>query len=177
MSPADEPARQREVDKFFHDLQGELLGFLLNMGLDPVDAEDVLNECFLVIWRYWHKLRDSNPRAYLYTVARNLIKELWHTRGRRPEHLTGDPPAAITVDQAVIGVDFTQQVVDWETMRWALKQIPEREREAVLLRHYLGYNLAETAVIMKVRRGTVKGYAGVGLKRLRALTIRGEGTR
>jgi len=182
MSPADKPARKQEVDKFFNDFQGELLGFLLNMGLNLVDAEDVLNECFLVIWRYWHKIGDSNPRAYLYAVARNRVAELRRTRGNRPEKPLSDPTAAITVDPAVISVDFTQQVVDWETMRWALQQLLERHREAVLLRYYIGCNLAETAMIMGVETGTVKRYASDGLKKLRVLTStnppsRKEGTR
>lgn len=64
-----------ESDKFFDDLQEELLGFLLNMCLDLGDAEDFLNGSFLVIWQYWYKLRDSNLRAYLYKVARNWGQE------------------------------------------------------------------------------------------------------
>lgn len=182
MSPANKSAREQAVEKFFNDLQGELLGFLLNMGLDLVDAEDVLNECFLVIWRYWHKICDSNPRAYLYAVARNQVTGLRRTRSNKPERPTGDPPAAITADPTVISVDFTQQVVDWETMRWALQQLLERQREAVLLRYYVGCNLAETAMIMEIKTGTVKRYAADGLRKLRALTsinpaIGKEGTR
>ena len=154
------------------------------MGLALGDAEDVLNECFLVIWQYWYAIRDSNPRAYMYKVARNLVTKLWRTRGKKPEHLMGDPAAAITNDPAIISVDFTQQVVDWETMRWALPTLTEREREAVLLRYFVGCNLAETAMIMEIKTGTVKRYAANGVKKLyRALTgtnpaaIRKEGTR
>ena len=161
----------------------KLLGFLLRMDLDQRDAEDVLNECFLVIWQYWPKLRDSNPRAYLYTVARNRIKKLRGTRSRKPEDLMGDSAGAVTADTAVIGIDFSQQVVDRETMRWALQKLTEREREAVLLRYYVGCNVAETAKVMSIRTGTVKRYASDGLNKLyRALTggnpaARKEGTR
>ncbi len=183
MSSDDEQERQQEVDKFFDDYQGELIGFLLRMGLDQHDAEDILNESFLVIWRYWPKLRDSNPRPYLYTVARNLIKKLGGTRSRKPEDLMSDSAGAVTADTAVISVDFSQQVVDRETMRWALQKLTEREREAVLLRYYVGYDVAETAKVMGIRTGTVKRYAVDGLNKLyRALTggnpaARKEGTR
>jgi RNA polymerase sigma-70 factor (ECF subfamily) len=183
MSP-EERARRREVDKFFDDLQGELLGFLLNMGLDLDDAEDILNECFLVIWRKWHTIHDSNPRAYLYEVARNLARKLWRMRTRKPEDLMGDSAENALVDPSVIAVDFTQQVVDRQTVRWALQKLTAREREAVLLRYYVGWSLAETAKVMSVRTGTVKRYAAEGLDKLyRALTggssaaARKEGTR
>jgi RNA polymerase sigma-70 factor (ECF subfamily) len=183
MSPDEERAR-REVDEFFADHQGELLGFLLHMGLGLGDAEDVLNDSFLVILRCWHRIHDSNPRAFLYKVARHRVYKLAGMRARKPEDLMDDRTAAVNADRAVIAVDFAQQVVDRLTMRWALQKLPEREREAVLLRYYVGYSLAEAARIMGVTTGTVKGYAAVGLKKLcRALSggnfaaARKEGTR
>ncbi|HET9970381.1 MAG TPA: RNA polymerase sigma factor [Streptosporangiaceae bacterium] len=183
MNPDKERVR-REVDEFFDDLQGELLGFLLNMGLEPGDAEDVLNDSFLVILRCWPRIRDTNPRAFLYAVARNTVRKLMSTRRRRPESHTDDPAALANTAPAVIAVDFAQQIVDRQTMRWALQKLSEREREAVLLRYYIGYSLAETAQIMGVTTGTVKGHAAAGLKKLgRALgggdsaTGRKEGTR
>jgi RNA polymerase sigma factor (sigma-70 family) len=166
MSSAEKRARQREVDKFFDDHQSELLGFLLNMGLSLDDAEDVLDESFLAIWRYWDKLRGSNPRAYLYRVARNQSFGLGRARARRREDPLDDSVTDGAVDPAIISVDFTQQVVDRETMRWALQKLTVREREAVLLRYYVGCNLAETATVMGVKTGTVKGHAAKGLKKL-----------
>jgi RNA polymerase sigma factor (sigma-70 family) len=171
MRPANQRARRKEVNKFFDEHQGELFGFLLNTGLSEDDAEDILNESFEVIWRYWHKLRGSNPRAYLYTVARNRVKKLWGTRARKPEDLVGDSPVALTSGSAVIAVDFTQQVVDRETMNWALGKLTAREREAVLLRYDVGCDVAETAMIMGISTGTVKRYTADGLDKLyRALT-------
>jgi RNA polymerase sigma-70 factor, ECF subfamily len=169
MSPADERARRQEVDEFFDRYQRELLGFLLRMGLDRSDAEDILDDSFLVIWQYWAQIRDSNPRAYLYTVARNRISKVGRMRQRKPEDLMGDADADAV--PAVIGVDFAQQVVDRETMRWALQELTERERETVLLRYYVGYDIAETAEVMGIRPGTVKRYAVNGLRKLyRTLT-------
>ena len=152
------------------------------MGLDPSDAEDVLDDSFLVIWRYWDELR--NPRAYLYTVARNQISKLGRARRREPEDLMGDTAEAAATDSAVISVDFSQQVVDREAIRQALQDLPERERETVLLRYYVGYDIAESARVMGISRGAVKRYAADGLKKLyRALNSgkpaagRKEGTR
>ena len=147
--------------------------FLRKMGLDLVEAEDVLNDCFLVIWQYWDALRGSNPRAYLYTVARNQIKKRWLKRARKPEDFMGVRLAVMAAGSAVITVDLAQQVVDRQTMRWALQKLTVREREAVLLRYYVGCDVAETALIMGIKGGTVKRYASDGLGKLnRALTGR-----
>jgi RNA polymerase sigma factor (sigma-70 family) len=174
------PSKQEDYDGELTDLyrkyEGKVLSFLLNMGLSQADAEDALNESFLVIWRYWHKLRDNNPHLYLYQVARNQVMRLRRSQSRKPEHLMGDPPAPVTAELAVITTDFTSQVVDREMMRWALQKLTERERAAVLLRYYVGYNVAETATIMDIKTGTVKRYAVDGLGKLnRALT--GSGLR
>jgi RNA polymerase sigma-70 factor (ECF subfamily) len=104
-------------------------------------------------------------------VARNQTSKLRRIQRRRPEDLMSDTAGAPTADSAVIGVDFSQQAVDRETMRWALQELTERERETVLLRYYAGYDVAETAEVMGVRPGTVKRYAADGLRKLnRVLT-------
>jgi RNA polymerase sigma-70 factor, ECF subfamily len=177
MSPAYRQARCREVEEFYDANHAELFCFLRKMGVDLVEAEDILNDCFLAIWQYWDALRGSNPRAYLYTVARNQIKKRWLKRARKPEDFMGDRPAVMAEGSAVITADFEQQVVDrqamLESMRRALQKLTVRERAAVLLRYYVGCDVAETALIMGIKEGTVKRYASDGLHKLnRALTGR-----
>jgi RNA polymerase sigma factor (sigma-70 family) len=55
----------------------------------------------------------------------------------------------------------------------ALRALPARQREAVVLRHYLGLNEEETAQVMKISRGTVKSATSRGLSTL-ARTLREE---
>src|SRR5689334_21157354 len=122
MSLADDQKR-REVGKFFDGHQGALAGFLLNMVLSQSAAEDILNECFLVIWKKWEKLRDGNPRAYLYIVARNLIKNLAHLRSRQAEDFVEDFAEYAPTENPVRTDDFAQQVVDRMAVRWALQTL------------------------------------------------------
>jgi RNA polymerase sigma factor (sigma-70 family) len=169
--------RDEEVEAFYDAHQEKLLGFARGMGLSFHDAEDVVNDCFEVMWRYWDRLRDGYPRAFLYTVAKHEIYKRSGRRRRRPEDLLADPPATTTGD-------FAQQVADRETLRQALAELSDREREAVLLRYYVDCDVAETAKIMDdINQGAVKRYAFDGRSKLRReLTggpddIRKEGTR
>jgi RNA polymerase sigma factor (sigma-70 family) len=178
--PAARPAEQEDYDgefaDFYRECAGKVLGFVLNMGVSRGDAEEVLNESFLVAWQHWHKFRLSNPQAYLYKVARNEVSKLRRMQSREPMDLTGDPSAPVTAESAVVTGDFTSQVADREMIRWALKELTEREREAVLFRYYVGCGVAEAATIMDITAGAVKRYAVDGLGKLRrALT--GSGLR
>jgi RNA polymerase sigma factor (sigma-70 family) len=84
----------------------------------------------------------------------------------RLTELMADPSQGTADPAVVVAVDFVQQVVDRETMRWALQQLADRERETVLLRYYAGCTLLETARVMGVGTGTVKRYASDGLSKL-----------
>jgi RNA polymerase sigma factor (sigma-70 family) len=164
--------RDKEVEAFYDANQEKLLGFARGMGLSFHDAEDIVNDCFEVMWRRWDRLRDDNLRAYLYTVAKNEIYKRSSRRRRRPEDLLAEPPVAP-------GRDFTQQVDDHETLRQALATLSDREREAVLLRYYVECDVAETSVIMDgIKHGAVKRYASDGRRKLHQALISGpEDTR
>ena len=151
---------EREVEAFYDAHQEKVLGYVRGMGIGYHDAEDIVNTCFEVIWRYWEKLGDGKARAFLYTVARNEVYKRSRRRYRRREDLMAEPLALATGD-------FAQQVVDRVALRRALDPLPEREREAVLLRYYVGCDVAETARIMGgIGCGSVKRYAFDGRRKL-----------
>lgn len=162
----------KEVDVFYDAEQDRLFSFIRKMGLGVEDAEDVLNDAFLAICGHWREIRDGSPRGYLYRVARNEIYRRWRSSSRRPGEAWD--PSAVTTGE------FAQQIADHEALRGALDKLTEREREAVLLRYYAEFDIAETALIMGgITPGAVKRYASDGLGKLkRALTERtGSDTR
>ena len=151
---------EQDFNAFCNSNWKKLLGFLRGMGLASRDADEAVNDCFLAIWKYWQKISGSNPRAYLYRVARTQVYRRWDAGRGNLEDLMSEPPAATTGD-------FAQQVVDRQAVRWALSQLTDREREAALLRYYVGCDVAETAVIMDdIRPGTVTRYASDGRQKL-----------
>ena len=159
----------KEVDAFYDAEQGKLFGFIRKMGLDTHDAEEVVNDAFVAICAHWGKIRDGSPRGYLYRAARNEIYRRWRISGRRPEEFWD--PSAVTTGE------FAQQVVDHETLRRALDKLTGREREAVLLLYYAGFDVAETALVMGgITPGAVKRYAFDGRGKLRRALTGGTGS-
>ena len=158
-----------EINKFYDEEQQKLFGFIRKKGLSSHDAEDVLNDAFLAICAHWSEIRGGSPRGYLYRAAQNEIYRRWRSRSRGTGEL-GDLAAALTEDLA-------QQVADQETLRLALVLLTERERQAVLLRYYAGFDVAETALIMGgITPGAVKRYAFDGRSKLKRALISGTGS-
>jgi RNA polymerase sigma-70 factor (ECF subfamily) len=159
----------KEADAFYDAEQERLLGFIRKMGLDTHDAEEVLNDAFVAICAHWSEIRDGSPRGYLYRAARNEVFKRWRISGRRPEEFFD--PSAVTTGE------FAQQVADHEALRRALDTLAEREREAVLLLHYAGFDVAQAALLMGgITPGAVKRYAFDGRRKLKRALAGGTGS-
>jgi RNA polymerase sigma-70 factor (sigma-E family) len=153
--------RSRQRDRQIEVLYAEHYQSLLRAALLLLDgsdaAEDVVQEAF--IRTYGAAGRLSDPRAagsFLRTTMVNL------TRGRWRRHLVAlrhppKPPAAPAgpEDKAVDSVRHAQVIQ-------ALRGLPRRERECLVLRYYLELSEAETAASLGISAGAVKGYTSRG---------------
>ena len=78
-----------------------LWGYCLRLtGHDRARAEDVVQETLLRAWRH-REVLDSPPpavRAWLFTVARNIVIDEWRTRRARRELPVADVPERPTTD-------------------------------------------------------------------------------
>ncbi|WP_228255066.1 SigE family RNA polymerase sigma factor [Ornithinimicrobium avium] len=119
-------------------------------------AEDLVQETFVRVYVRWRKVRDGQPLAYGRKVLSNLHTDRW--RSRRREVLRGEvPETAYTCDP------MTTDLVR------ALQRLSPRERECVVLRHYLDLSEKETAATLAISVGSVKSYTSKGLAGLRPL--------
>lgn len=151
----------KEFCAFYDAYQDRIFGFTRWMGLSYQDAEDVLNDTFLAIWRYWRRVDETDRFSYTYGIARHAVYGRWNGQRARLEDLAAVPPT-------VTARDFAQEIVDHQALGRALAELSDREREAVLLRYYAGFSVAETARIMdNISSGAVKRYAADGLKKLK----------
>lgn len=116
------------------------------------DREDAVQECLRKAWEKSHSLRDER---YLQTwVIRILLNEC-HTIQRRGRRTV--PVHDVTVSPVV------QEEND---LKQALLQLDERYRTPIVLHYIEGYNVAETAAILRVPQGTVKTWLARGRKAL-----------
>ena len=116
-------------------------------------AEDVVQDAFLGLYRHWDRLADpGNALTYVRSAVLNRCRNALRQRGQRERHdRQGPGPTASESAEAValIGEEHQQVLA-------AIRALPDRQREALVLRFYLDLSEEETARAMGVSRGTVK---------------------
>jgi len=124
---------------------------LLILG-DPAAAEDVVQDAFLGLYRRWDSLADASAAlAYLRTSVLNGCRTAIRRRSRR-EALPDERPA----DCAESAEALALVADDHRAVLAAIRRLPPRQREAVVLRYYLDMTEGQAADAMRVSRGTVK---------------------
>jgi RNA polymerase sigma factor (sigma-70 family) len=112
---------ERELDYIFHALRRH--------GLGEADAEDVVQEVFLVMWRRWAEYDHSRPlRAWLSGIA---FRVAYHHRGRAGREVPGG--LIDTIDEQPTPEDLVSGSSVRALVLRVLADLPERERTLVRL--------------------------------------------
>jgi RNA polymerase sigma-70 factor (sigma-E family) len=136
---------------------------LLLMGGDS-SAEDVVQEAFIRVYGSRSNIRDPDrAAAYLRVTTMNLARSALRRRLLAARHPAAPPADAATPEERAIAGVRAALVVR------ALRQLPQRQREVVVLRYYADLSLIETARALQISEGAVKSYGSRGLARLAVL--------
>jgi RNA polymerase sigma-70 factor (sigma-E family) len=127
------------------------------------DAEDIAADVLATAWVRYERGGIDNLRHYLLRAVANRSRS-WlrrkYVRARVHGTASGD-------DRGVRW--HADDLADRDEMWTALRQLPTRQRVAVVLRYYEGLSVADVAEILGVREGTVKSNTSRGLARLEQL--------
>lgn len=135
---------------------------------NPSDAEDVVQETFVNVWRASGSFRSdrSSPRSWLLSIVHHRAIDKLRGRQSRPK------PAMLEEGMNVPdSVDVWREVSDnltGEVVRSALAELPPEQRETIELAYYKGYTHSQIAQLMEVPLGTVKGRMRIGLHKLKS---------
>ncbi len=132
-------------------------------------AEDIVQETLLRAWRRPKVLDQSenSARAWLFTVARNLVTDHHRSAKSRHEIGTESPPERWTDD----GVDA---MLDTWLIADAIASLSSDHRAVVVHAYYRGHSVGHIAAALEIPEGTVKSRLHYALRALRlALQERG----
>ena len=116
---------------------------------DRAAAEDVVQEAFCGLYRRWNQLSDTDKAlSYVRSSVINGCRSALRKR-RLPPGLRWEP-AGESAESAVLISEEHREVLA------AMRRLPVRQREAVVLRFYFDLGEEEIAASMRVTRGTVK---------------------
>jgi RNA polymerase sigma-70 factor (ECF subfamily) len=144
-------------------------GLALRVVRDPGLAEDAVQESFLAVWRSAGRFVAERAKASTWILT------LVHRRAvdivRREQPRRADP-----LDTASVATAETTEEEAWLRLRRtrvqeALRQLPDKQREAIELAYYGGFTQSELADRLGEPLGTIKSRMFVGLARLRELLV------
>jgi RNA polymerase sigma-70 factor (ECF subfamily) len=111
------------------------------------EAEDVVQEAFMRAIGRWEQVRTyDSPEAWLRTVALNLARSRWRRAVRG---------AAALVKHGVPESE-PELSPDHVALMAAMKTLPEAQREALVLHHFVGMSVDEVAASVGAPSGTIK---------------------
>ena len=146
-----------------------LLGLLLRILHDRPEAEDVLQEVFLQVWRRAQDFDEARGRGFtwLVTLARSRAIDRLRALDARARAATA---AQREVKEET--ADASDDVLHSEQraiVQAALARLPEEQRRALCLAYYNGLTQTEIAARLNQPLGTVKTRMRSGLIKLREL--------
>lgn len=135
---------------------------------DRSEAEDVVQEAMLRLWRSapeWDADGDAKVSTFVFRIVTNLSID--RLRKRRPK--TDLDAIAEPADDAPGAEARMQQATRMDALRAALAALPERQAQAVTLRHLEGLSNPEIAEIMETGVEAVESLTARGKRSLAAL--------
>lgn len=156
------PDREREFTEFVAARQAHLRRIAYSLCGDWHRADDLVQTALIKLYVAWPRVqRNGGEEAYVRTIiVRSNIDE-----SRRPwrRELSGLDGVRESASRSELAIEERDSLVE------ALQLLPEMQRKAVVLRHWLGLSVEETAAELGLSQGTVKSHTSRGLTRLREL--------
>jgi RNA polymerase sigma factor (sigma-70 family) len=154
-----------DVDALVRSMYVEHAASLVRMARlfvdDRIAAEVLVQEAFIRLARHAHRIEDgSKSAAYLRSIVLNLARD--HNR-RGLVSLRHRAPAdedQATAEDEVLLLDEQRQVID------AIRELPLRQRDCVVLRYYFESGIQEIAATLGISQNSVKTHLKRGLAAL-----------
>jgi len=149
-------------EALFRRYAPRLTGFFMRSVNDRTVANDLVQQTFLHFHRARKDFRiDAKVKPWLYTIAINVRRELFRRRYRKPEtqyDVEKHPEPSVAPDAST-----AQQ----RTVRRAMAELSDSQREVVLLHWYEGWTFREISEMVGASHSAVKVRAHRAYKVLR----------
>ncbi|MBC7479483.1 MAG: RNA polymerase sigma factor [Pseudorhodobacter sp.] len=144
-------------------LAPRIFGYAMRLLADRAEAEDVAQEAMLRLWKvapHWRR-GEAQVSTWTYRVATNLCTDLRRARMRRPAVTLDDAPELSATAPAVVASMIEADRM--AALQAALNALPDRQRQAVVLRHIEGLTNPQIGQVM-----------AIGVEAVESLTARGK---
>lgn len=154
-------------EQIFRLLREELVRYVRSIVYEEALAHDLVQDVFVDLWGLRERLDPSQPlKAYLYRMARNrALRHLRDERNHAEKHAQIKQSAVVSTSH-----DYQADVLEGDTLAQRLRKwivnLPERQREALVLSRYHEMSHKEIASVMGVSPRTVNNHIMRALENL-----------
>jgi len=165
--PAQARAATWDADRLVTQLYTEEYRSLVRLAVllvhDVHTAEEVVQDAFVAMHTGWRRLRDHEKAlSYLRQAVVNKSRSVLRHRTVIDRNAPKPAPDEPSAEQGAIALLERSAVVA------ALRELPDRQREAIVLRYYADLSEAQIATAMGISRGAVKSHTARGMSSRRA---------
>jgi RNA polymerase sigma-70 factor (ECF subfamily) len=153
----------------YAETSAKLFGVCLRILGERSEAEDVLQEVYLTVWRKAASFDESvaSPITWLVAIARNRAIDRLRASGASRAALPIEA-AADVADESMSAVERLEIDEDRARLRECLRELEQRQAAAIRAAFLDGFTYDELAAKASVPLGTMKSWIRRGLMKLRA---------
>jgi RNA polymerase sigma-70 factor (sigma-E family) len=157
----------RAVTAIYSEHYRSLVRLAAFLVRDNATAEEVVQDSFVAMHGAWRRLRDTDKAlSYLRQSVVNRSRSVLRHRMVVDKNTPKPPPDMPSAEHGAIIQLERSAVVS------ALRSLPERQREALVLRYYGDLSEAQIASVMGISRGAVKSHTARAMAALRTVLER-----
>lgn len=164
------------IERFLSSVQnsGYRMAQLATSNTD--DAMELVQETMLQLVKRYSDRPDNELKILFYRILSSRITDWYRKTAFRRQfqmffskenYESGDPVQLLSDDYQLSIFDEVDNGKQIELLFAALKELSQRQHQVFLLRAWQGFNVKETAVIMKCSTGSVKTHYSRAIKSLR----------
>ena len=165
-------------DTLYRHTSAHLLGVILRIQSDRAQAEDVLQEVYVNIWRSAQSFNPalSQPSTWLNSIARNRAIDSLRRRQTSPQTVSSVVTDADDEETDMLNalpsdapgpLDLLEQASEAMALQDCMGQLNKDQRQSLALAYYQGLSHSEVAEQLRQPLGTVKSWVRRGLQGLK----------
>ena len=146
-----------------------LFGLLVRILNSREEAEDILQDVFIQVWRRAKDFDEKRGRPFTWLVTLARSRAIDRLRMLAARQRLADGAAQEQSEAVSDALSDTIKTANRQTVQRALAELPEEQRNALMLAYFDGLTQSEIASKLNTPLGTVKTRMRTGMQKLRAL--------
>jgi RNA polymerase sigma factor (sigma-70 family) len=151
----DPATRERAYEKIVRKYQEKLYWHIRRMVVDHEDANDVLQNMFIKVWRSLDNFReDSQLYTWLYRIATNESLTFLEQKKKRAAASLSDDESHLA-NRVKADENFDGSKLEWK-LQLAIQQLPEKQKAVFNLRYFEEMPYEEMSRVLETSEGALK---------------------